>query len=84
MNGGESGIRTHGTLMRTPVFETGPIDHSGISPHLDVKVYQNGRGNAKRFWLWLRKKISFLFSFFREGFVKRPSFSLVDKNKERL
>ncbi len=31
-NGGEGGIRTHGTLARTTVFETVPIDHSGTSP----------------------------------------------------
>ena len=31
-SGGEGGIRTHGTVARTPVFETGPIDHSGTSP----------------------------------------------------
>src|SRR5438067_151464 len=30
--GGEGGIRTLGTIARTPVFETGPIDHSGTSP----------------------------------------------------
>jgi hypothetical protein len=30
--GGEGGIRTHGTLARTTVFETAPIDHSGTSP----------------------------------------------------
>ncbi len=30
--GGEGGIRTHGTIAGTPVFETGPIDHSGTSP----------------------------------------------------
>jgi hypothetical protein len=30
--GGEGGIRTHGTLARTTVFETVPIDHSGTSP----------------------------------------------------
>src|SRR4051812_29465240 len=29
---GEGGIRTHGTVARTPVFETGPFDHSGTSP----------------------------------------------------
>ena len=29
---GEGGIRTLGTVARTPVFETGPIDHSGTSP----------------------------------------------------
>jgi site-specific DNA recombinase len=31
-SGGEGGIRTHGTLTRTTVFETVPIDHSGTSP----------------------------------------------------
>src|SRR5262245_53631128 len=29
---GERGIRTLGSLAATPVFETGPINHSGISP----------------------------------------------------
>src|SRR5690606_27202628 len=29
--GGEGGIRTHGTLARTPDFESGPFDHSGTS-----------------------------------------------------
>lgn len=32
--GGEGGIRTHGTLARTPDFESGPFGHSGTSPHL--------------------------------------------------
>ena len=30
--GGERGIRTLGAVARTPVFETGPFDRSGISP----------------------------------------------------
>ena len=30
---GERGIRTPGTVARTPHFECGPIDHSGISPN---------------------------------------------------
>jgi hypothetical protein len=30
--GGEGGIRTHGALAGTPVFETGTIDHSVTSP----------------------------------------------------
>ncbi len=30
--GGERGIRTPGTVARTPHFECGPIDHSGTSP----------------------------------------------------
>jgi hypothetical protein len=32
INGGERGIRTLGTLARSTVFETAPIDHSGTSP----------------------------------------------------
>lgn len=31
-DGGEGGIRTHGTREGTTVFETVPIDHSGTSP----------------------------------------------------
>ena len=31
-NGGEGGIRTHGTLARSPVFKTGAFDHSATSP----------------------------------------------------
>ena len=30
--GGGGGIRTHGTLARTTVFETAPFDHSGTPP----------------------------------------------------
>ena len=30
--GGEGGIRTHGDLTATTVFETAPFDHSGTSP----------------------------------------------------
>ena len=33
-NGGETGIRTLGTITSTTVFETAPFDHSGISPHV--------------------------------------------------
>ena len=29
---GERGIRTPGTVTRSPHFECGPFDHSGISP----------------------------------------------------
>ena len=29
---GKTGIRTLGTVARSPHFECGPIDHSGISP----------------------------------------------------
>ena len=31
-NGGEGGIRTHGTREGSTVFETAPFDHSGTSP----------------------------------------------------
>ena len=31
--GGEGGIRTLGTVTRTPVFETGLFNHSSTSPH---------------------------------------------------
>src|SRR3546814_4446421 len=31
--GGEGGIRTHGGLAPTTVFETAPFDRSGTSPH---------------------------------------------------
>ncbi len=37
---GERGIRTPGTVARTPHFECGPIDHSGISP---IGSVSNGR-----------------------------------------
>ena len=30
--GGEGGIRTHDTIARMPVFETGPFNHSGTHP----------------------------------------------------
>ena len=32
LNGGEGGIRTPGTVTRTPHFECGAIDHSATSP----------------------------------------------------
>jgi hypothetical protein len=32
VSGGEGGIRTHGTLTRTPDFESGTFDHSATSP----------------------------------------------------
>ena len=34
-NGGEGGIRTHGTLARTPDFESGTFDHSATSPRVE-------------------------------------------------
>ena len=35
-SGGEGGIRTHGTLAGSTVFETAPFDHSGTSPRFWV------------------------------------------------
>ena len=35
---GETGIRTLGTVARTPHFECGPIGHSGISPNRRAKI----------------------------------------------
>ena len=37
-SGGESGIRTHGTVARTPVFETGAFVHSAISPRAGLSI----------------------------------------------
>tara|TARA_Y100000590_G_scaffold40680_1_gene43428 strand:+ start:1304 stop:1450 length:147 start_codon:yes stop_codon:yes gene_type:complete len=31
-NGGESGIRTHGTIARTHTFQACALNHSAISP----------------------------------------------------
>jgi hypothetical protein len=36
VHGGESGIRTHGTLAGTPDFESGTFGHSVISPRRNV------------------------------------------------
>ena len=46
LDGGEGGIRTHDTLARIPVFETGPFNHSGTSPCLTTKS-----SGVFRFWL---------------------------------
>jgi hypothetical protein len=32
-NGGEGGIRTHGSVNATPDFESGTFDHSATSPN---------------------------------------------------
>ena len=41
--GGEGGIRTHGTLAGTTVFETAPIDHSGTSPQRSKQTGRKSR-----------------------------------------
>src|SRR5690606_15009577 len=40
-HGGESGIRTHGTLAGTPDFESGTFDHSVISPRRNMAAGQH-------------------------------------------
>lgn len=39
LNGGEGGIRTHGTLARSTVFKTAPINRSGTSPNDCLYTY---------------------------------------------
>src|SRR5258706_16288890 len=47
---GERGIRTLGTLTGTPVFETGPINHSGISPGSSDPAISYGRDFGAARW----------------------------------
>ena len=47
--GGEGGIRTHDTLARIPVFETGPFNHSGTSPV--PQTIRDFNETGSRFWL---------------------------------
>ena len=53
---GKRGIRTPGTVTRTPHFECGPFDHSGIFPKSVAKVY-------KIIDSWEMRKQKFLFFF---------------------
>ena len=39
LNGGGGGIRTHGTLARTTVFKTAPINRSGTPPKDLLNVF---------------------------------------------
>ena len=39
-NGGGGGIRTHGTLARSTVFKTAPINRSGTPPKQIYRIYQ--------------------------------------------
>ena len=43
ISGGEGGIRTHGTLARTPDFESGTFDHSATSPGSKTGVSERPR-----------------------------------------
>src|SRR5690606_37902050 len=44
--GGQGGIRTHGTLARTPDFESGTFDHSATCPRFSA-IREDG--NYSRF-----------------------------------
>src|SRR5208282_4786019 len=46
--GGEGGIRTPGTLARTPHFECGAIDHSATSPGPTAMSASLAAGSARR------------------------------------
>jgi hypothetical protein len=37
-DGGEGGIRTHGTLSRTHAFQACALNHSATSPSVDTRV----------------------------------------------
>ena len=41
--GGETGIRTLGTLARSLVFKTSAFDHSAISPFIDANSFRQMR-----------------------------------------
>lgn len=59
--GGKTGIRTLGTVARSPHFECGPIDHSGISPISRTKNLSFGTANIDIFFIsrhFRAKKIS--------------------------
>ena len=52
MNGGETGIRTLGTIASTTVFETAPFNHSGTSPRGGGNIVERfGRRNNVQRWL---------------------------------
>ena len=44
---GKRGIRTPGTVTRSPHFECGPFDHSGIFPLLCAKFSLNTLQNYR-------------------------------------
>src|SRR3546814_11479543 len=48
LDGGESGIRTHGRFDPSPVFKTGALNRSAISPEW-MRVGAGGLSHARRF-----------------------------------
>ena len=55
---GERGIRTPGTVTRTPHFECGPIDHSGISPIIAALRYVKHRLGLQIYKFFCKKALS--------------------------
>ena len=47
---GKTGIRTLGTVARSPHFECGPIDHSGIFPSAKVLLFLNMASSMSLFF----------------------------------
>ena len=49
---GKTGIRTLGTVARSPHFECGPFDHSGIFPCAKVQLFsQHSIADARFFYI---------------------------------
>src|SRR3954468_13185717 len=46
-NGGEGGIRTHGPVARSTVFETAPFDRSGTSPVVSAFEIDGGESGIR-------------------------------------
>lgn len=51
LKNGESGIRTHDTREGMPVFKTGAINRSAISPGFKRKKSRIPYKKSERFWL---------------------------------
>src|SRR3546814_3372020 len=54
--GGESGIRTHGRFDPSPVFKTGALNRSAISPEW-MRVGAGGLSHVRRFPQWRSRAV---------------------------
>ncbi len=63
MHGGGSGIRTHETVTRLPVFKTGAFNRSAIPPELSGRLYSPAPSRVN------------LFCTLRTGFSEGPPFA---------
>ena len=86
--GGEGGIRTHGTVTRTPDFESGTFDHSATSPY-SVRCGRCKRGRiiAKVWWLWEGERCSgckFFWGCLRAELKTLEGWAQVRKGKSEL